>query len=577
MKKIFLVLTLALMSMNGRAQITETATEAVKKMGIGWNLGNTLDASGTKVKEPANDAYWNCQGLESETYWGQPYTTEPLFKMMKEAGFGAIRVPVTWYNHMDKNGKVDAAWMKRVRTIVDYVIKNDLYCIINVHHDTGADSNSHISWLKADMTWYNNYKDRYEYLWQQIAEEFKGYDHHLLFESYNEMLDSYSSWCFASFAAPGQYNATSATSSYNAINSFAQSFVNTVRATGGNNATRNLIVNTYAAANGYGTWNSHLKDVITKMQMPEDKVEGHIAFEVHDYPAIAETRNGSVVNRSLTDIQNQINSTINGLKSYLPKGAPVIIGEWGTSNVDSGAGKTDYDVRRSLMLQFVEAYVKACKANGIAPFYWMGLSDGDYRAMPAFSQPDLAETMAKAYHGSSFEGEYPEPQPVSEYVVFEGDKLISSWSVNISVSANLFDQLGEGVQLEIAYKQENGGDDIQLFYGDWKSKPSFSVDGKTYSGDLNPGKHYGTPVGTEHTSVFTFDSETYKALKSRGLIIFGDGWRCKKIRLFNPTSDITSVHPAVPTNGAYYTLSGQRVSSPSHGIYIKDGKKVYVK
>lgn len=555
------------------AQITETATEAVKNMGLGWNLGNTLDASATKVKDPSNDAYWNCQGLESETYWGQPYTTEPLFKMMKNAGFGAIRVPVTWYNHMDKNGKVDAVWMKRVRAVVDMVINNGLYCIINVHHDTGADSGEHISWLKADMTWYNNHKDRYEYLWKQIADEFKDYDRHLLFESYNEMLDTYSSWCFASFASPNKYNAPSATSSYNAINSYAQSFVDVVRASGGNNATRNLVINTYAAANGYGTWNTHLKDVVTNLNMPTDKVRGHIAFEVHDYPNL--TNNGN--NRSLSDIKSQVDGTIKVLKDNLvSKGGPVIIGEWGTSNVDAGAGKTDYDVRRSLMTQFIEYYVKQCKANGIAPFYWMGLTDGDYRAMPAFSQPDLAKAMAKAYHGNSFEGEYPEPAPMSEYVVFEGDKLISNWAVQISVSAGTIDMLGEGVQLEIAYKQENGGDDIQLFYGDWASKPSFKVDNKSYNGDLNPGKHYGTPVGTEHTTIFTFDAATYKILRSKGLVIFGDGWRCKKIRLFNPATGITPVRPATE-NGAYYNLSGQRVASPTKGIYIKDGRKIFVK
>lgn len=576
MRKLLLTVAVAFTTIITQAQITETATDAVKNMGVGWNLGNTLDASASKGVDFNNASYWGGQGLDSENYWGQPQTTSELFKMMKNAGFGAIRVPITWYNHMDKDGKVNAEWLKRVHTIVDYVIDNGLYCIINVHHDTGADSQSHVSWIKADEDNYKQNKARYEYLWKQIAEEFKDYDKHLLFEAYNEMLDTRSSWCFASFV--GNYDEKLATSAYKGLNGYAQSFVNTVRATGSNNATRNLVVNTYAAANGYGTWNAHLKDVLTRMLLPEDQTSGHIIFEVHDYPAIAETKNGATVNRSLRDIKAQVDGTISVLKTNLTsKGAPVIIGEWGTSNVDSGAGKTDYDVRRELMLQFADYYVKQCKANGIATFYWMGITDGQYRSMPVFSQPDLAETIVKAYHGDNFVGEFPVVEPQSEYVVFEGEKAITGWGVSVNVTADYFDMLGEGVQLEITYKQEGGGDDIQFFYGDWSSKPSFMVDGKTYNGDLNPGKVFGKPVGTEHTTVFTFDATTYNALRSKGLIVFGDGWRMYKLRLFNPATGISTVLPSSKDDKAYYNLSGQRVVNPSRGIYIKGGKKVVLK
>ncbi len=580
MKKILFLGLMVWASMIANAQITESATDAVKNMGVGWNLGNTLDANSSGGTDFNVASYWGKQGLDSETCWGQPKATSALIKMMKNAGFGAIRVPVTWYNHMNQDGKVNAEWMKRVHEVIDYVIDNGLYCIVNVHHDTGADGSSHTSWIKADESNYTQNKTRYEYLWKQIAEEFKDYDKHLLFEAYNEMLDTKSSWCFASFNASGQYNSALATSAYNGLNSYAQSFVNTVRATGGNNATRNLIVNTYAAANGYGTWNSHLKETLSKMLLPKDQTSGHIIFEVHDYPAISETKNNSVVSRSLSDIKSQINGTINGLKSYLvAKGAPVIIGEWGTSNVDAGAGKTDYDVRRSLMLQFADYYVKQCKANGIATFYWMGLTDAAYRSIPVFSQADLAETMVKAYHGSDFQGEFPEIEQASEYVVFEGDKLISNWGVSVNIASEMFKNLGEGVQLEIVYKQENGGDDIQLYYGDWSSKPSFTVDGKTYNGDLNPSKHYGTPVGTEHTTVISFNSATYKSLCSKGLFVFGDGWRMYKMRLINPTTSISNpqISTINPSSGTFYSLSGQRVTNPTRSIYIKDGKKIYIK
>lgn len=139
--------------------------------------------------------------------------------------------------------------MKRVHEVVDYVISQGMYCILNVHHDTGAASTA---WLIADEAEYAKQKERFEAVWQQIAEEFKDYDHHLLFEGYNEMLDIKRSWCFASFAASGQYNASIAKSAYNAINSYAQSFVNAVRATGDNNRQRNLVVCTYGVCDGNG-------------------------------------------------------------------------------------------------------------------------------------------------------------------------------------------------------------------------------------------------------------------------------------------------------------------------------------
>ncbi|MDE7086184.1 MAG: cellulase family glycosylhydrolase, partial [Prevotella sp.] len=206
----------------------ETATEAVKNMGLGWNLGNTLDANSQKVYDITQSNYWGQQDVTSETCWGQ-FTTQPaLLQMFKDAGFGAIRVPETWYNHIDSNGNVDAAWMKRVREVVDYVVNAGLYCIVNVHHDTGADGDGFKSWLKADATSYANNKARYENLWRQIAEEFRDYDQHLLFEGYNEMLDSYNSWCFATFNSPNKYDAAGALKAYQAINNYAQSFVDVV-------------------------------------------------------------------------------------------------------------------------------------------------------------------------------------------------------------------------------------------------------------------------------------------------------------------------------------------------------------
>lgn len=379
------------------AQSIETADEAVANMRIGWNLGNTLDSNSGDVENMWIEKWSQRKTSDYETAWGQPVTKPELFKLFKDAGFNAIRVPVTWYPHMEAKfdggltwdpaldpigTEIQEEWMKRVHEIVDYVISQDMYCILNIHHDTGSASTC---WLVASEKDYDEQKDRFEAVWTQIAEEFKDYDDKLLFEGYNEMLDTYDSWCFSSFAAPGNYNASIAESAYKAINSYAQSFVNAVRATGGNNAERNLIVSTYGACCGEGNWNAHLQDPIKEMKLPDDSTDGHLIFEVHSYPYIA---NG------LASAKNSVNEIMKGLKTHLAsKGAPVIIGEWGTSSGD------DYKDRRADVLSFARYFVEQAKINGVATFYWMGLSDGENRSIPKFNQQDLVDAIVKGYYG----------------------------------------------------------------------------------------------------------------------------------------------------------------------------------
>lgn len=578
MKKHLLLTLLACSCISLQAQITETASEAVKNMGPGWNLGNTFDANNCTGKDFTVASYWGQQGLDSETCWGQSKTKPELFKMMKEAGFGAIRVPVTWYNHMDKKGKVDAAWMKRVHEVVDFVIDNGLYCIINVHHDNGADSDNRVMWMHADKENYKVNKERYEYLWTQIAEEFKDYDNHLLFAGYNEILDKLNSWCFASFKASGQYNATIATSAYNAVNSYAQSFVNAVRATGGNNASRNLVVQTYASANGfdYDDWNSHLTDPVKNMQLPKDEAKNHIIFEVHSYPRLVSNNNGS--NLPITTIKNYVNKLIKGLKDNLvSKGAPVIIGEWGTSNVDAGDGKTDYDARRSLMFQFCEYFIQQTKANGIGTFYWMGMSDGLYRSFPAFSQPDLAECITKAYHGSSFNGKYPEPEKVSSIEILSEPLTCLNWQEpRLSIPAAQFKTIGEDMKLTLTYTFVGNNEDIQLFYGDWwQTKVNFIIDGKTYIADYFP--HIDHSDTETCTTEITFSKSVAAELMKRGLIIFGHNFTLTKVILSDKNaSNIESIEDTEAPQ-IIYDLNGIRVNQLKKGVNILNGRKLFVK
>ena len=380
----------------------ESATAAVANMRVGCN---TLDSNSRDVNNMWIEHWSNRQPADYETAWGQPVTKPELLQMFKQAGFNAVRVPVTWYPHMeatfssvtwdndtqaltpwdmahdDIGTQIQQEWMKRVHEVVDYVISQDMYCILNIHHDTGASSTA---WLIADEAVYAREKERFEAVWRQIAEEFKDYGERLLFEGYNEMLDTYDSWCFASYATPSKYNATVATSAYNAINSYAQSFVDAVRSTGSNNAQRNLIVSTYGACSGSGTWNTHLQDPLKKMKLPADAVSGHLIFEVHSYIDV----------KNLSNAKREVDQMVRDIKTNLAsKGAPVIFGEWGTTTDNA------YDNYRSNLLAFARYFVEAAKAGNIGTFYWMGLSNGESRTVPEFNQADLKDAIIKGYYG----------------------------------------------------------------------------------------------------------------------------------------------------------------------------------
>ena len=539
-----------------QAQSFETAQEAVTNMGVGWNLGNTLDA--TKWGQTQG---WNWPSVTAhENEWGQPTTKPELLKMMKEAGFGAIRVPVTWFQEMDSNGKVKAEWMKRVHEVVDYVINNGMYCILNVHHDTGEGEDH---WLYANTTCYNNVKDTYQYLWQQIAAEFKDYDQKLLFESYNEMLDKYGSWNYAMSNRTGGYDETEAKDAYNAINQFAQLFVNTVRSSGGNNDKRNLVVNTYGACCG-GKWgtNELPMEPLKQMKLPTDMTTGHLIFQVHSYPGLK--------SNNLSSIKTQVTTMMSDLKTVLAaKGAPVIIGEWGTLNDDSDV---NYANNKTNYLDFCKHFVTEAKKNDIATFYWMGLTDGVFRSQPLFSQPDLAETIVKAYYGTTEGFKFPTIEGGVDFICFEGEKALD-WGDGITIPAAAIAAFDKNVQMLVTYKITDSGSDIQLYDGTWKTKLKFYVDGTEYNADYNP----KGSVDASETVSFTFSESVYNNLKTKGLIIHGAKVTINKIVLKGEATGIIPVFITPKSDNTFYNLKGQRVTNPQRGIYIRNGKKFVVK
>jgi len=361
----------------------ELATETVKNIKIGWNLTNTLDAHGGT----GEGVDWSPE--QYETYWGQPVTTPELIAMVKNAGFNAIRVPVTWKFHTDESGNIDPAWMKRVHEVVDYVVDQDMYCILNTHHDTGATSGDQVKLLASAENYQAN-KDWFENVWRQIATEFKDYDHRLIFEGYNEMRDIYDGW----FIPNGEHGEAHVAEAYKAVNDYAQSFVDAVRSTGGNNAVRNLMVNTYSALIGPGVLGGGARNMV----IPTDAATGHIIAGVHGY---------SMDNPECVDDEMEC------LKEcFLSKGVPVIVGEWWNPG-------DDWNVDVS-WLNGTYRFIQQSKENDIAIFLWDHiLLQGKHRILPIVNDTEFLNNLMHQYYGEDFE-----PQILSEYDYdFDGAKV----------------------------------------------------------------------------------------------------------------------------------------------------------
>ncbi|MBO5594804.1 MAG: glycoside hydrolase family 5 protein [Prevotella sp.] len=551
MKKTLLFVCSLMLCASIQAASFENAKDAVKNMGVGWNLGNTLDAADASKT-------WTTTA-QHETCWGQPVTKPELMKMMKEAGFGAIRVPVTWYQEMDKDGKVNDAWMNRVKEVVDYVIDNGMYCIINVHHDTGDGT----QWLHASTTNYDTNKAKYEGLWKQIAEKFKDYDQKLLFEAYNEMLDDKNTW-----------NEPLSDDGYKAINSYANSFVTTVRNTGGNNKDRNLIVNTYSA--------SSTANAMKALDLPEES--GHIIFQLHSYPNW----------KSESNAKSEIDNLINNIKTNLLNRAPVIIGEYATFTTWP-ADLDYYATDKKVAFYAMDYMIKKTKENGIGTFYWMGLSDGESRSLPAFNQADLAQTLIKAYYGSTDGYKFP---TADDFQITYTVKYTDEWS-----EAFLFGDWGRTAQKLSDYK----GIRLEMdddYSGKLQVKIYGDKDGKNDDGSDKFKEQYTALTAGSNTTEVTFDTSILgstfwgvtlqtlagaltakvkkatliKADDSEVSLTVSKAWGCEVSSESSPSSGIRSISGTQGKGEGYiYNLNGQRMTTPRKGIYIQNGKKYILK
>lgn len=393
-----------------KTPLTGPAADRVNDIVFGWSLGNTLDSySGTELGKN--------EGLGSETAWGNPRATQELIDLVKDNGINAVRVPVTWYNHMDSSYVIDGEWMDRVQEIVDYVMNDDMYCILNVHHDTGADG-----WLRASDTNLEENKAMFTAIWEQICDRFGDYDDRLMFEGFNELLNDSNEWVNPDKRA------------VEVTNELNQLFVDTVRASGGNNATRILIVNTYCAGG-----NSQVTDGFV---LPTDSVENSLIVEAHVYQPFNFTAQEypGVTTWSKGSIDSYLENMYTG---FVKKGIPVIIGEFGCVDKDNIEDR----------LSWAKYYVEICREYGMKCFWWDNGSG--YRVINRRSlqvaEKDLLGMLVATARGEEYIPQGPDEEEVTDNLC--GD--VDNWTGWVNTSAKaVISYLPNGVSVEVTESGE---------------------------------------------------------------------------------------------------------------------------
>ncbi len=303
----------------------------------GWNLGNTLDA----VKRGAKPDEF-VPPLEAETAWHNPPVTRTMIRAVCDAGFGAVRLPVTWAQHLDAGSRVDPRWMDRVAEIVGWILDEDMVCLLNVHHDAGAHG-----WLQATEECHAAFGARFDSLWRQIAERFADTGEKLVFEAFNEMLDGQEHW-----------TQTDDDAAYAAHNRWHQRFVDAVRSSGGQNASRILSLQTYSGG--------HSARTLSAFQMPEDAVPGRIILQVHNYDpqGFCWLKSDERLLRDTwgTDADyRQIDSLMGDLAAFAEKHrAPMIVGEFGSEDKQNTPER----------LRHAAYFTDTARAAGIVCFWW---------------------------------------------------------------------------------------------------------------------------------------------------------------------------------------------------------------
>lgn len=321
------------------------AMKFVADMKIGWNLGNTFDAF--------NDDSNIADDSQLESSWCGSKTTKEMIQKVKEAGFNTIRIPVTWHNHLsDKDFTIKKEWLDRVQEVVDYAVDEDMYVILNIHHDVSE------KYYYPSKQYLDNSTKYIKSIWHQLSDRFKDYNDKLIFESINEprLVGSDNEWWL-------DISKNNCKEAVECINKLNQSFVDMVRGTGGNNKTRYLMVPGYcASADGA---------LVDGFSIPKDlqSNKNKIIVSVHAYTpynfalqAPLEDGSTATFRASLAESQKDINYFMDGLyKKYISNGIPVVIGEFGAR--DKNGNLQD-------RVDYATYYVAAARARGMSCLWW---------------------------------------------------------------------------------------------------------------------------------------------------------------------------------------------------------------
>lgn len=343
-----------LLSLSLSAQ-TPTAMEVAADMYPGWNLGNTMEPG------PCD---WISNPLNWETAWQGTQTTQAIIDFVKAQGFRSVRIPCSWYVHSDANYNIDKKWLDRVQEIVDYCIKDGLYVVLNDHYDNGWIERSFADRTESSV---NNNCSILGTLWKQIATRFRDYDYHLLFAGMNEP------------DAAGD-NSKDKAGDIATLIRYEQTFVDAVRQTEGNNATRILV--TQAPSTSIDL--AYEYDV-----MPKDAVADAMMLEVHFYAPYNFTMmtkdeswgnqayywgSGNHVSGSKHNItwgeEDYIQTQMRQMKNkYTSKGIPVIMGEFGAlwRTMPQGENQEKHDAS---IYSWYNTLCRYAVHNGVVPFVW---------------------------------------------------------------------------------------------------------------------------------------------------------------------------------------------------------------
>ncbi len=337
MNKIYLTIAYLYLTISFvNAQTSSTAPELASKMTVGWNIGNSLEVP------------------DGETAWGNPQVTQTLIDAVSDAGFNTVRIPCAWDSYADASTHViDTDWLARVKEVVDYCYNNNMYVVLNSHWDNG--------WLEENPTYdeQDEVNEKQEAYWTQIAEYFEDYDEHLLFAGTNEVHYDYNDPSDENIEVQESYN---------------QTFVDAVRATGGNNATRVLIVQTYNTNAWYG---------LTYMTMPDDDVSNKLMVEIHYYDPYNFTLNsddssactlwgsdwsdGDVCSWGQEDYMDDLFDQVKS--EWIDNDIPVIIGEYGVIK-RTGLTGTEYTEHVESREYYLNYLTEKAIEYGITPIYW---------------------------------------------------------------------------------------------------------------------------------------------------------------------------------------------------------------